>query len=577
MTKLSKKCLLLVLATVVVACASLFLLTNVKPATVSAASTKYEAENATLASGGGEVKYTSGTGSYAFGVSGTGFVGMADASGADITFSNVSVSSSGLYELNIKYAHDKNWEASGDQYKIQDMPTYALYVNNSFNGDLKFRAHNGWGSFNITDPMSLHVSLNSGNNTIKLVHLSWCMEIDYIEIGNKVADYTGNVENIQNVYYLQAEDATVIDCTKKYVSGDGSYAQGVNGSGFVGNIDNTTSSIEFSASVDEAGYNGMFIKYASGNYDLAGPSIKVYVNGTFKATVALMNTSGWGSFNVTPAAYIALNLTKPATIKLVKGDGNVEIDFIAICGNVDAYNNGGSGTVDPDPTPTPGDSNAIAGTYEAENAKIVNCARKSGYGSGYSGGGFVGDLNNSDCYVEFTVTPQVEGTYTVKVHCASGANTGVSVTVYAGEHRRNGRYQSYGTQDFTAINGWGGFSSSTWLTFSVGLKAEESFIIVRADFIEIDCIKIEQGCTAYVDGTNEVYVSGSGEFDGDWGGGDDYVQYPTNTEKKGGSNSGSSDAMNCNVSFMGTELTIVSLILIAGTVVILLRRKSNQY
>lgn len=233
--------------------------TNVAFAT-EATATKYEAESAVVNQA--EKKYVNGVGSYAFGVSGTGFVGGIDYDTSSITFT-VSVATEGTYEFFLKYATDTD----NATLIVENYDAQSFVVNCS--------TKKGWGSFNSTPAASASIQLKEGEQTITVKKGNMYVELDYISIGDLLSmempegeqptSWDSKIEAENSLYYS--------GYVKKYGS---SYS----GSGFVGSLDHATSYVEFKVPCEEDGMYALKIRYATsgtrsatvyvGNYNKVG-------------------------------------------------------------------------------------------------------------------------------------------------------------------------------------------------------------------------------------------------------------------------------------------------------------------
>ena len=299
---------------------------------VEATGMRYEAEEATLTNA--DIKLLSGTGSYAFGVSGEGFVGFSGQTVSKISFS-VSTKTKGVYQLYIKYA--VGMDNSGVRVTC-----------NGVSEKINYPYNNGWGSFNITQPILTSVRLNSGENTIELSKsgAEKYGEIDYIEIGDCIeVDIAPDLPHGTSWTKYEAENGEVISATRK--SGTAS------GSKYVGNIDNEYSYIDFNLSLEETGSYEIKIKYATGFSDRP---ITVYAgergrDGRLEFYASLSTTvTSWGNFAHTASCFVGLK--KNSFIRIYSR--YVEIDYLELSNKVGDFFNGVTSEIAPDEDITDG-------------------------------------------------------------------------------------------------------------------------------------------------------------------------------------------------------------------------------
>lgn len=293
---------------------------------------RYEAEDAFITNA--EIKPVSGTGSYAQGVSGTGFVGFNGGKESNIAFT-VNVNENGLYQLYIKYAVGMNNSA------------LKVYCNNNTK-ILNYPKNNGWGSFINTDPIITLVKLYAGSNAIELSRpeAEKYGEIDYIEIGDCVEkDIAPDLLHGVTWKKIEAESGEVVLGTRKTGNASGSL--------FVGNLDFDYSYIDFNIKGLEPGAYEIKIKYATQFSDrtmkiFAGERGREYRE-DFYGTL-LTSPTDWGSFVYNASCFISLKENSFIRINT----RYVEIDYIELSNRVGDYFDGLSNKVAPDSDITDG-------------------------------------------------------------------------------------------------------------------------------------------------------------------------------------------------------------------------------
>ena len=185
--------------------------------------------------------------------------------------------------------------------------------------------------------------------------------------------------------------------------------------GHVGGIDFEDSYVEFSVNATNRGIYVMQVRYASNG--TVGASHDVTVNGENQGSVVYDTTSGWsGTEQKTIAKRIVLR-DGPNTIRLAKGNAYAELDFIEV--------------------------RPETHRYEAENATVNDATiSTSHYVPNYVGG-----INNTDSYVEFSIETPRTGNYTLTIGYANG--TGSNAT-----HLLSINGTPSGNVTYPATKGW---------------------------------------------------------------------------------------------------------------------------
>ena len=332
-----QKLLIMVLPFILCSCHNVF-------NSAKATAVRLEAENATVTNA--DIKYVSGTGSYAFDVSGDGFVGFGGGDESKITFS-YSSSRAGIFQINVKYAVGMDNSAlkveCNDHFEIIDYPS-----------------NNGWGSFNITDPLVTKIRLNKGQNSIVLSRPAAGKygEIDYIEICDCIEEYiVPDLPNGSTWTKYEAEEGEVVLGTRK--SGNAS------GFTFVGNLDGDNSFIDFNLSNLEEGAYELKIKYATG---FSERPIKVYAGERGREGRMdfygnyLTNITSWGTFTYAISCFIGLKSNSFIRVQC----RYVEIDYIELSEKVGDYFAGVSHETLPDEDITDDGFEKLGEDYEEE-------------------------------------------------------------------------------------------------------------------------------------------------------------------------------------------------------------------
>ncbi len=299
----------------------------------------------------------------------------------------------------------------------------------------------------------------------------------------------------------------------------GDYGSSHSGTGFVGEIDYAESSVTITASVEEDGEYDMLIAYAIGKTFPAG-TFRIYNDEGYYTQVQCTVIHDWGDFQRDAVVQCKISLRAGENhITIRKGAGNVQVDFICIGARTGDYMQAGN-----EPT-GPAVPEGFT-RYEAEKGNIVNASAKGSafameYGSNYSGGGFVGNLNGADYYVDIPVTVSESGTYEINLRYASGSSAVPMFKLCAGTYGANGYLYSYGTVSLPVCNGWGEFSEAGVASTQIALQAGESFvrILPSFDYAELDCIEIGAKVGDYYQGIDELATGTTGgdtEFDEDF-------------------------------------------------------------
>ena len=294
----------------------------------------------------------------------------------------------------------------------------------------------------------------------------------------------------------EAEDAVITNAEVKPISGSGSYASGVSGTGFVGFNGGVESKITFTVPASFNGLYELYIKYAVG---MDGSSVKITCNNNFEI-IDYPQNNGWGSFNITSALC--------TTIKLLQGENIIELSRPGSgkYGEIDYIQIGECIEKDIAPEMPHG---TTWNRYEAEDGEVVVGTRKPSLDA--SNSMFVGNLDADWSYVDIDLSGVETGAYDLRIKYATGFSKR-TIQVYAGERGREGRIEYYGTL-LTSVSNWGVFSYTA--NCFVGLK-ENSFVRISCRYVEIDYIELSEKVYGYFDGVSDKVLPDEDITDGDF-------------------------------------------------------------
>jgi hypothetical protein len=332
----------------------------------------YEAENAVLS--GGAKTNTNHTG-----YSGTGFVdGFVNNTTAKATF-NVTVASSGTYEIRLHYS-----AGSGTSTNT------GLYVNSTTK--LKNITCPGTGNWNAWADETETVTLNAGSNTIVYkaeTSSGSCINLDYVSITNLIMNR------------IEAENATLEDGAKTNTNHNG-----YSGTGFVdGYLNNTSAKTTFKVIAPLTGSYAIRLHYSAGNG--TSTNIGLFVNNNKIKNITCPGTGNWDTWT---------DVVEIVTLEA----GNNAITYKAesssnICINLDYMSYVNTGLF----------------KYEAENSALTGGAWTNTNHWGFSGAGFVdGFFNNTSAQASLNVYAPAAGTYEVKLHYSAGLGTSSNTGIY---------------------------------------------------------------------------------------------------------------------------------------------------
>jgi hypothetical protein len=385
----------------------------------SAASTVYQAENATRS--GGTVVATDHAG-----YTGSGFVGGytdANKPNANTTFS-VTATAAGSHTLTFRYANGTTANM-----------TLSVYVNGVKIRQTSLPATANWDSWGTRDEV---VALNSGANSVSL-------KFDSTDSGNI------NLDSL-TVTDVPAPPAGTYQAETASLSGGASVATdhaGYTGSGFVGgytdgNKPNATTT--FSVSVTSAGVRAVTIRYANGTGSTRTMSLSV--NGASVRQLSLPATANWDSWG-TIVETVTLN-SGANTIAIRYGaadSGNINLDNIVLAGA--ATSPSASPSVSPSASPSPSPSAPPAGgeAFELETAFLSGGPTTATSVGGFTGTGYATGFTAVGARAIRTVNANAAGNAvsTLRYHNGTGSTKQLSVHVNGLRH---------GTISLPAGTGW---------------------------------------------------------------------------------------------------------------------------
>ncbi len=258
--------------------------------------TRYEAEKAT-------VQHASVLSSNH--ASSSSYVGRIDYPDSYVEFT-VNAPADGNYNLTVGYAN-------GGSSTSQQL----LSVNGAEATTLNYPTTGGWLDAADGSAVQQQIALKQGSNTIRFTKAdAGYAELDYIQL-QQLGSYKQRVE---------AEDSQVNGA--RIVSG--SYAS--NGQ-FVGNIDNSDSSVTFTVNTPLAGTYKMDIGYANGTGNNSTHTLTI--NGQPQDAVSYPKTGGWTAdvpnFGTRQIVTVSVDLKQGENkIVLGKGNGYAELDYIEV-------------------------------------------------------------------------------------------------------------------------------------------------------------------------------------------------------------------------------------------------------
>ncbi|WP_157247302.1 CBM35 domain-containing protein [Nonomuraea typhae] len=317
-----------------IASLGVLLLSGLLALPAQAATTRYEAENATSSRGAVEANHP--------GFSGTGFVNSDNAAGP-YTEWTVHAPAAGTATLAIRYANGTTTA------RTTDVAVNGAVVSPG-------RAFGPTGAWSAWAASTLTATLNAGDNTVRITATGagGNPNLDYLEVTTAAGPATE----------YQAESAAL-----ERASVATNHA-GYTGSGFVDYVNAAGGSIEWSVNVAEAGTHTVAIRYANGTG--AVRPMDLAVNGvTVAAGVSFPGTGAWSTW---AEKHVGLTLTAGVnTVRAtgVTADGGPNVDRITVSGS--GGPDGQAPTVPGGPrvTGTSAASISLAWTESADNVGVT--------------------------------------------------------------------------------------------------------------------------------------------------------------------------------------------------------------
>lgn len=221
--------------------------------------------------------------------------------GSTVRLDNVNGGNGGRAELDFRYA-------TAETSKLR------LTVNGIDYSFINALSTGGWSSY--SGDATFTVPLNAGtNNTIVVTGGSGGVNLDYV----KVSSFNDSSAGGPRKY--EAESGTVANGAA--IANDGAASGGQT----IQNLHISSSYVQIN-SVDggSGGSKTLTIRYASAQ----SSSLTINVNGSSIGSVNLPSTGGWSTYTGNLTRTVTLNGGSGNTLRLVGGNGGVNVDFITI-------------------------------------------------------------------------------------------------------------------------------------------------------------------------------------------------------------------------------------------------------
>ncbi|WP_407271180.1 CBM35 domain-containing protein [Radiobacillus sp. PE A8.2] len=476
------------------------------------ADTLHEAENATIV-GAGTVNSSDDA-------SGGQYVSDYNDPENDSVEFNVNVESAGTYDVELSYATP------------MDDATVKLFVNGA-ETELPLNNTPDWGNFETT---MFNVTLQKGDNTIKIVRGSGYVQLDYIHV------------SLDGTIY-EAEGATIVGAGTVNSSDDASGGQYVSDYN-----DPENDSVEFNVNAVTAGTYEIELSYAT---PMDNSTLTLFVNGS-ETQLPVPKTADWGNFE-REIFTVDLN-AGDNTIKFVRGTGYVQLDYIEVAlkqatsdegstddgstddgttdegstddgstddgttdegstddGSTDdgttdegSTDDGSTddgttdeGTTDDDSTDdgTTDDGSTDDSVYEAEDATLNGAAKVEGSNDA-SGGKYVSGYDNpATDSVEFNIETPAGGTYQIELSYSTIMDN-ASVNLFV-----NGTQKEISTPPTEA---WGTFDTKTF-TIDLDEGTNTLKFVKGSGYVQLDYVKV----TPSTDDSNDEETPDEDQTGGD--------------------------------------------------------------
>lgn len=318
----------------------------------------YEAEDAKLSG----VTKVAGQSAFA---SGAVYVKYNNSSDNDYTEFTVNTSSEGTYSLDFRY---NNNTASAVDMKLE--------VNQDAPGNISFASNAGsYANFDIKRVDN--IKLRAGSNKIRLS-------------GNSALALDAMIIKRSSLY--EAEDAEKSGNAKMDTD-----HPGYSGTGFVGGLWISESSITYNVNVANAGSYSIKSRYSLGFGDNIDRTLSLYVNGKKIKQMEFFDLKSWDSWADRYDNVFLKEGNNTITYKYDDGDtGNINLDYITV-------------------------TEAATWHYEAESARTTGSkdAKIVQANDGNTGFGYVEGLSKANSSVEYSVNVENAASYDVKLRYAN--------------------------------------------------------------------------------------------------------------------------------------------------------------
>ncbi|MEG3768500.1 CBM35 domain-containing protein [Alteromonas sp. 14N.309.X.WAT.G.H12] len=348
-------------------------------------------------------------------------------------------------------------------YASKNTGSYSVYVDGEHAININFTATGGWsGTYTNSEVISVNIP-EGATLTLKKDSDDAGINIDYISVTNQSLTQ-------------QAEDGTLLGSAK--VSNEHA---GYMGTGFVGDMFNVSDSVQITVNAIEGGQYIMRTRYAMGLYGPSGDrTLSVYVNGTDQVQSVFTTTGEWNIWDETEVLVTLLPGNNDIKLQLDSDDtGVVNLDQIVL--------------------------NKV---YEAEEATLVGTTSDNTY-EGFSGFGYVSNIEDINDAVVFNVEVPIGGEYTIDMVYAlqsDAPDLDHSLSIYVNEE-----YSAKTT--FIPTSAWDSWSVQT---DPITLAAGNNTIAYQLDADDTGLVNLDYMLLNLVSGSTneddeEVEVTGAYE------------------------------------------------------------------
>ncbi len=318
----------------------------------------YEAEDATLSG----VSKVAGKSAFASGALYAKFNNSSDDDNIEFT---VTTKSEGTYSLDFRYNNNTASDVTMNLGVNQDAPSNISFASNAgFDANFDIKTVD-------------NVKLKAGTNTIRIS-------------GNSALALDAVILKRSTLY--EAEDADKTGNAK--VDSD---HQGYSGTGFVGGLWISESSITYNVKVDNAGSYSIKSRYSLGFNDAIDRNLTLYVNGIKIKKINFINLLNWDKWSDRYDNVFLKEGNNTITYRYDDGDsGNINLDYITV-------------------------TDATTWHYEAESAKTTGArdAKAIEAKNGNTGFGYINGLSKANSSVEYSVNVEDTASYDVKLRYAN--------------------------------------------------------------------------------------------------------------------------------------------------------------